>query len=251
MTASDAVGEASRTGRLRSAVAPPHGPGEPHAMPRAGTGRPGGGADGGDDRRHPGVRVGHGDAVERQRREEAVFGFWIFMMSDAVLFALLFATYAAMLSGTADGPGPGDVAGLANAFAETVLLLFSSVAFGLGTVRARLLDGRGAALWIVAAAGLGLAFLGLEVRELGGLVTEGSGPSRSGYLSAFHVLLGTHGLHVATGFVWIAVMLVQMRRLGLTHDVLSRLVRLGLFWHFLDIVWIGIISVVYLPGALL
>ena len=250
MSASDAVDGSSRTGRLGSAVAPPHGPGEPHAIPRANTGLPGGGAGGGNDRRHPGVRVGLGDAAEGQRREEAVFGFWIFMMGDAVVFALLFATYAAMLPGTADGPGPAAIANLANAALETGLLLLSSVAFGLGTVNARLLDARRAVLWIIGAALLGAAFLALEARELSGLVAQGAGPGRSGYLSAFHVLLGTHGFHVFVGLLWIGIMLAQIGSVGLTQRVLSRLVRLGLFWHFLDIVWIGIISVVYLPGAL-
>ena len=137
-----------------------------------------------------------------------------------------------------------------NAFGETLLLLLSSITFGFATLamksgeRARMLS------WLLVTFVLGLAFVGLEIREFHGLVQAGAGPDRSGFLSAFFTLVGTHGLHVSFGLIWILIMASQVMVKGLTAPVTSRCLRLGLFWHFLDIVWVGIFSVVYLPGIL-
>ncbi len=203
------------------------------------------------ERSHPGVTIDHPHDDAAEENEQKVFGFWIFLMSDAVLFALLFATYAVLLVGTAGGPSGHDLFDLKRAFFETLALLTSSLCFGFATLAMR--DGapaRRVAAWLLVTLALGGVFLALEVTELLGLIDQGAGPSRSGFLSAFFTLVGTHGLHVSIGSLWIVFMLVQMRMKGLTPPVRSRILRLGLYWHFLDIVWVGIFSVVYLPGIL-
>jgi cytochrome o ubiquinol oxidase subunit 3 len=184
------------------------------------------------------------------RYEERAFGFWLYMMSDAIIFGLLFATYAVMLRGTAGGPTGAELFSLPRAFVETMLLLFSSAAFGLATVAARRGDIRGAVVRLMAAWALGAAFLVLEISEFAGMIAVGAGPDRSGFLSAFFVLVGTHGLHVALGLLSLLVIAGQVLTKGLTAPVLSRFLRVGLFWHFLDVIWVGIFSVVYLPGVL-
>jgi cytochrome o ubiquinol oxidase subunit 3 len=170
-------------------------------------------------------------------------------MSDAILFALLFATYVVMIGRYADGPSGQTLFDLRNALAETLLLLTSTLTFGLASVSAHRKQ-RTTVFWLAITFLLGAAFLVLELRELHGFIERDAGPGRSGFLSAFFTLIGTHGLHVAFGLFWIMVMIVQILFLGLTSDVLGRLQRLGLFWHFLDIVWIGIFSTVYLPGVI-
>lgn len=184
------------------------------------------------------------------REAEKALGFWIYLMTDAIIFALLFATYAVMLKGTAGGPTGHDLFDLPRTFAETMLLLFSSATFGFATVAfwagKRLL----AAMMLVLTFGLGAGFVAMELLEFRGMIVAGAGPDRSGFLSAFFTLVGTHGLHVSVGLVGILVIIGQMLIKGLTRPVGSRLYRLGLFWHFLDIVWVGIFSIVYLPGVL-
>jgi cytochrome o ubiquinol oxidase subunit 3 len=187
---------------------------------------------------------------EADAYEQRAFGFWLYLMSDAIIFALLFATYMVMADNTAGGPGGGDLFSLPHTFAETLLLLTSSLTFGLASLA---LDaGRRLQLlaWLVVTFMLGLGFVAMEIREFHGLITQGAGPDRSGFLSAFFTLVGTHGLHVSAGLVFILAMIVQVAVKGLSQPVSSRLERLGLFWHFLDIVWIGIFSVVYLPGII-
>jgi cytochrome o ubiquinol oxidase subunit 3 len=184
------------------------------------------------------------------RAEEKALGFWLYLMTDAVLFALLFATYVVMTVGTAGGPTGHDLFSLPRAFAETMLLLVSSTTFGFATLAAARGEGGAAIRWLLLTALLGLAFVALEISEFTGMIGIGAGPDRSGFLSAFFVLVGTHGLHVSAGILCILVMIGQVLAKGLTAPVLSRLIRLGLFWHFLDIVWVGIFSVVYLPGIL-
>ena len=182
--------------------------------------------------------------------EQRAFGFWLYLMSDAMIFALLFATYVVMTRSLAGGPSGKDLFSLPNAFAETVVLLVSSTTFGFAAIAMRAGRRNGVLAWLAVTYLLGLAFVLLEVREFHGLLQSGAGPDRSGFLSAFFTLVGTHGLHVTAGLVWIMVMMLQVMLKGLTWPVVSRLERLGLFWHFLDIIWIGIFSVVYLPGVL-
>lgn len=199
--------------------------------------------------RHPGLNLGHTDPQAHREAEETVFGFWVFLMSDLVLFALLFATYATMLGATDGGPGPKDVFEIGGAALETGVLLLSSLTFGMASIAMKYDEARGRlTLWLAATLGLGLLFLGLELRDFATMAGQGAVPSRSGWLSALYALLATHGLHVAAGCVWIAVMIVQIQVFGLRQEVKLRILRLGLFWHLLDIVWIGIFSVVTLGG---
>jgi len=185
----------------------------------------------------------------READEDRALGFWLYLMSDAILFALLFATYAVMVGRYAGGPTGHTLFDISNALLETLLLLTSTLTFGLASVSARN-GGKGTLIWLGVTFLLGAGFVFLELRELLGLIEQGAGPDRSGFLSAFFTLVGMHGLHVSIGLVWTVVMFCQIASQGLTLDVAGRFQRLGLFWHFLDIVWIGIFSVVYLPGAL-
>ena len=198
---------------------------------------------------HPGINIAHADAGASRHAQTTVFGFWVFLMSDAVLFALLFATYGVMLRGAAGGPGPADLFHLRSAFLETVVLLASSFTFGMASLAMKY-DARRSHLlvWLAITLVLGLTFLGLELHDFSGMLGEGASPQRSGYLSALYTLLSVHGLHVLIGSLWIVVMLVQIMVFGDVPAVKTRLLRLGLFWHFLDIVWVAIFTVVYLQG---
>jgi cytochrome o ubiquinol oxidase subunit III len=182
--------------------------------------------------------------------EQRAFGFWLYLMSDAIIFSLLFATYAVMARNNAGGPTANTLFSLPNAFAETMLLLFSSITFGLATLAMKAGEKERMLSWLAVTFLLGLGFVGLEIREFHGMVRAGAGPDRSGFLSAFFTLVGTHGLHVTFGLIWILIMTSQVIIKGMTAPVTSRFLRLGLFWHFLDIIWIGIFSIVYLPGIL-
>jgi cytochrome o ubiquinol oxidase subunit 3 len=182
--------------------------------------------------------------------DEKSLGFWTYLMTDAIIFALLFATYVVMLGGTAGGPAGKDLFSLPHTFGETMLLLVSSTTFGFASLASRAGNRRAVVLWLLLTALLGLGFVGMEISEFVGMIAKGAGPDRSGFLSAFFTLVGTHGVHVSVGLIGILVMVGQILVKGLTDPVASRLFRLGLFWHFLDIVWIGIFSIVYLPGVL-
>jgi cytochrome o ubiquinol oxidase subunit 3 len=202
----------------------------------------------------PAIAAGAAPAAHEQSEsevyEQRAFGFWLYLMSDAIIFSLLFATYVVMAQNYAGGPTGKTLFNLKNAFGETMLLLFSSITFGFASLATT--SGKVARVlgWLVVTFVLGLGFVGLEIREFYGLVQVGAGPDRSGFLSAFFTLVGTHGLHVSFGLIWIVIMASQVMVKGLTPPVASRLFRLGLFWHFLDIIWVGIFSVVYLPGVL-
>lgn len=182
--------------------------------------------------------------------EQRSFGFWLYLMGDAIIFSLLFATYVVMASNNDGGPTGKTLFNLSNAFGETLLLLVSSTTFGFATLAVNSGKRAGVLSWLLVTVLLGVGFVGLEIREFHGMVQAGAGPDRSGFLSAFFTLVGTHGLHVSFGLIWILIMASQVVVKGLTAPVASRLFRLGLFWHFLDIVWVGIFSVVYLPGIL-
>lgn len=187
----------------------------------------------------------HHHAVEIQ-----TFGFWIYLMSDLILFSTLFATFGVIGQNTAGGPTGKDLFDLPYLFGETLLLLFSSATYGMamlamqGDRKAVLL------LWLGITFLLGLGFVSMEVNEFHGMIAAGNGPARSGFLSAFFTLVGTHGAHVTAGLIWMAVMIGQVFTKGMTTPVRSRLARLSMFWHFLDIVWIGVFSWVYLMGVL-
>ncbi len=178
-----------------------------------------------------------------------LFGFWVYLMSDCVLFASLFVAYAVLHGSTAAGPTGRDLFSLPGVLAETLCLLTSSFTFGLASAalgRHR----RGEVLsWLALTFVLGAAFIGLEASEFRRLILAGNGPQRSAFLSAFFTLVGTHGLHVSCGLLWMAVLAVQAVRKGLVGPVGVRLMSLGLFWHFLDIIWICLFSFVYLLGV--
>ncbi len=190
------------------------------------------------------------DAVEEQIDSETEFGFWLYLMSDAVLFSLIFATFAVMSTNLAGGPGGADLFDIKNLAVQTGLLLISSLTIALAHHAAVGGHVARAAVWLVLTYILGAGFLVLEVRELTEFVAKGAGPDRSGYLSAFFTLVGTHGLHVTAGLIWALTLIVQMTLMQPGPRLLSRLSRLTLFWHFLDIVWIGVFSLVYLPEFL-
>ncbi len=178
------------------------------------------------------------------------FGFWLYLMSDLILFATLFATFAVLGRNFAGGPTGKELFDLPYLLGETMFLLCSSVTYGLVMLAVR--DGR--KHWVLLGLAvtflLGLGFVALEINEFHGLVAAGHGPDRSAFLSSFFTLVGTHGTHVTFGLLWMAVMISQVAVKGLTSPVQSRLLRLGMFWHFLDIVWIGIFSIIYLMGVL-
>jgi cytochrome o ubiquinol oxidase subunit 3 len=189
-------------------------------------------------------------APEADVYEEKALGFWLYLMSDAIIFALLFATYVVMAPNHAGGPTGKVLFNLGRTFAETMLLLCSSITFGFASIAVRLGRPPQVLGWLAVTFVLVAGFVALEISEFTGMYVQGAGPQRSGFLSAFFTLVGTHGLHVSNGLIWILIMSAQLIAKGLTERVASRLFRLGLFWHFLDIVWIGIFSIVYLPGVL-
>ena len=201
--------------------------------------------------RHVGLRLDRFDELEPGEAETGMFGFWIFLMSDAVLFALLFAIYGTELAATAGAPGPAVEFKLGSAFAETLVLLTSSLTFGMASLAMKYGRSRAPLVGLLLATlGLGALFLGLELHDFATMFADGAYPTRSGFLSAFFALVPTHGLHVAAGCCWIVIMLIQIGVFGLDDRVKVNLLRLGLFWHFLDIIWIAIFSVVYLQGVM-
>jgi cytochrome o ubiquinol oxidase subunit 3 len=178
------------------------------------------------------------------------FGFWIYLMSDLVLFSTLFATFAVVAQNYAGGPTAKDLFHLPYLFGETMFLLFSSTTYGVAML-AMHNGNKGPVLkWLAITFLLGLGFISMEIQEFHGMILDGNGPQRSGFLSAFFTLVGTHGTHVTFGLIWMAVMIGQVVAKGLTTSVRSRLMRLSMFWHFLDIVWIGVFTMVYLMGVI-
>jgi cytochrome o ubiquinol oxidase subunit 3 len=200
------------------------------------------------------ITTGPGEETEAEEAERAIdekaYGFWIYLMTDAIIFALLFATFVAMSHNTADGPGGHTLFRLPHTFAETMLLLASSTTFGFASVAIAAGQRWRTLAWLSVTFLLGLGFVAMKIAEFYGMAAAGAGPWRSGFLSAFFTLVGTHGAHVSVGLVWIVLLGCEVALRGLNPLVASRLCRLGLFWHFLDIVWISIFSVVYLPEIL-
>lgn len=185
---------------------------------------------------------------DRAADRTTMLGFWTYLMTDLVLFASLFAVYAVLLTGTFGGPAGSDIFDGPFVLAETLILLTSSFTCGLMLIAAQK-GTRGAVMgWLGATFVLGAAFLTLELSEFVKLVAAGNGPDRSGFLSAYFTLVGTHGLHIAVGLLWMVAMLFAIARAGLTRGNMRKLALFGMFWHFLDIVWIFIFTIVYLMG---
>jgi cytochrome o ubiquinol oxidase subunit III len=201
------------------------------------------------DRVSPEIVPGRGGGGPAPTRIVVAYGFWIFLLSDFILFSGLFAAYAVLSGETAGGPSGRELFNLRNVFIETMCLLLSSYTAGLGALSAERRQPERFLVFAVFTFALGAAFLFIEIREFAGMVAKGAGPDRSAFLSAFFTLVGTHGAHVTSGLVWLVYMVAQVIAKGLRPHVLRRLLCFSLFWHALDIIWVGVFTLVYLMGA--
>lgn len=183
---------------------------------------------------------------EAEANDRVLFGFWVYLMTDLLMFAVLFATYAVLHGNTFGGPGGRELFSLPLAFNETLILLTSSFTCGLGMIAARQYKKNEVLLWFGITFLLGLAFLSLEVKEFSEFIHEGLTWQSSAFLSSFFSLVGTHGLHITSGLLWMGICMVFILLRGLTKGTVRKLMLLSLFWHFLDIVWIFIFTIVYL-----
>jgi len=191
----------------------------------------------------------HDAAIHQESFLKTIFGFWVYLMTDCVLFGCFFATYAVLHNNTYGGPSGRDIFVLPYVLTQTLLLLTSSFTCGLGMLAGYRLDKKKVLQWFAITFILGASFLVMEISEFAHLVREGNSWQRSGFLSSFFSLVSTHGAHITAGLLWIIVLMTQIYCRGLTISTMRRLVCLGLFWHFLDVVWIFIFTFVYLMGA--
>ena len=213
---------------------------------------------GGSDPNHLGRRSGaeesqapgRGTGGPSPKRIIAGYGFWIFILSDIIMFAAFFAGYAVLHGGTADGPTSKQIFDIGNTAVETACLLLSSFACGMASLA--LLARKPLAFYVAMAITflLGAAFLLLEIREFAGLVAQGAGPTRSAFLTAFFTLVGCHGLHVTIGLMWLLTMIAQVFTKGFRPDIMRRTMCFALFWHALDIIWVAVFTIVYLMGVI-
>ena len=177
------------------------------------------------------------------------YGFWIFLLSDMVMFSCFFAAYAVLLGQTAGGPSGAELFNLRSVAVETTCLLLSSFACGMASIAAEVHSHLWFQIAMAVTCVLGLAFLAIEFHEFADLVARGAGPSRSAFLSAFFTLVGCHGLHVSAGTLWLLTMMAQVFAKGFRADIQRRFLCFALFWHALDIIWVAVFSVVYLLGS--
>ena len=191
---------------------------------------------------------GRGGGGPATKRVAVAYGFWIFILSDMVMFSALFAAYAVLQGNTAGGPSGAELFDLRNVFIETMCLLFSSYTCGLGALSAERRQPGRLLIFAVFTFVLGAAFLFIEATEFARMVEKGAGPSRSGFLSAFFTLVGMHGIHVTSGLIALVYLVAQVIAHGLPAAILRRLLCWSLFWHALDIVWVGVFTLVYLMG---
>jgi cytochrome o ubiquinol oxidase subunit 3 len=190
------------------------------------------------------------DEHEHPEGHSTMLGFWIYLMSDCLIFAILFACYAVLGGNYAAGPGPKDLFDLPLVALNTAMLLFSSITYGFAMLAVQRGAQRQVLGWLFVTLLFGLAFLSIELYEFAHLIHEGATPQRSAFLSAFFTLVGTHGLHVTFGSIWLVTLMVQVSSKGLIEANKRRLMCLSLFWHFLDVIWIGVFTFVYLLGML-
>ncbi len=183
------------------------------------------------------------------KRIVVAYGFWIFLISDIIVFAAFFATYAVLTDSTAGGPTGRDLFDLRMVAIETACLLASSFTCGVAGLGAQAKNRRVFQIAMAVTFVLGAAFLTIEMREFAAMIEKGAGPSRSGFLSAFFALIGCHGLHVTAGMLWLLTMMAQVAAKGYRDDILRRILCFNLFWHTLDIIWVGLFSLVYLVGV--
>lgn len=186
---------------------------------------------------------------EQSADNRTYFGFWVYLMTDCVLFASLFVTFAVLRNNTFGGPSGNQLFSMRYVLIETLLLLTSSFTCGLAILAAHKGNKKHVILLLALTFLLGLAFLAMELTEFTHLVNDGNSWRRSGFLSAFFTLVGTHGLHITVGLLWMSVMAAQIMRRGLSHVSIRKLTLLSLFWHFLDLIWIFIFTIVYLMGV--
>jgi cytochrome o ubiquinol oxidase subunit 3 len=187
---------------------------------------------------------------EQQHHDRALFGFWVYLMTDLVMFAGLFAAFAVLRNNTFGGPGGAQLFNLPFVLTETIILLTSSFTCGLAMLAAHRDDKKWVMGWFAVTFLLGIAFLVMEMTEFSHLVADGNSWTRSAFLSSFFSLVGTHGIHIAVGLLWMIIAMYMIWVRGLTENIKNKLTRLSLFWHFLDIVWIFIFTIVYLIGKI-
>lgn len=188
--------------------------------------------------------------LDRNTYSRTIFGFWVYLMTDCILFGTLFATYAVLHNNTAGGPAAGELFSLPFALVETLILLTSSFTSGMGVLAIHRRDKNHTYKWLGATFALGVLFLVMEMTEFSNLVEEGHSWRESAFLSSYFTLVGTHGFHIVSGLIWMAVMFGQIMTKGINIAVIRRVTCLGLFWHFLDVVWIFIFTIVYLMGVI-
>lgn len=206
----------------------------------------GGGGHGGG---HHDEATGHGEGGPASPRVIVGYGFWIFLLSDIIMFSAFFAAYAVLAPNTAGGPTGRELFELDRVAIETGLLLLSSFTCGLSNVAADARNKLWTELGLLATGLLGAAFLLLELQEFAGMIAQGAGPDRSAFLSAFFALVGCHGLHVFAGLLWLGTMMAQVWVKGWKPHIVRRLLCFNLFWHALDIIWVALFTVVYLIGS--
>ena len=198
---------------------------------------------------YPGLNLGDGHGEAHEQAESTVFGFWVFLMSDLIIFGILFASYASYLNpiGMAGGPGPQDLFDFKRVAIQTAFLLVGGVAYGGVSLAVKYDQGRiKVVIWLLLCAALGAGFLFFEVKDFITQASKGGTPQVSGWLSSYWTLVGLHGVHVLSGIFWILAMIAQIATRGLDDVVKVRLSMLGVFWHFLDLIWVGIFSLVFL-----
>ena len=179
-----------------------------------------------------------------------MLGFWLYLMSDCLIFAVLFATHGVLGRNYSAGPSPADLFDLPLVAINTTMLLFSSITYGFAMLQMERNAKAETLFWLGVTGVFGAAFLALELYEFYHLIHEGAGPTRSAFLSSFFTLVGTHGVHVTFGVIWLITLMVQVGKRGLIPENRRRLMCLSMFWHFLDVIWIGVFSFVYLMGVL-
>jgi len=204
---------------------------------------------GGHGHGHGSSAPGHGEGGPASKMIVVTYGFWIFLLSDIIMFASVFAAYAVAVSATAGGPTGRELFEIDRVALETGCLLISSLTCGFSHVATTLRSMAWTQIALAVTLLFGAAFLGLELVEFQAMIAEGNGPGRSAFLSAFFMLVGMHGLHVFVGLLWLMTMMAQLVAKGFRANVLRRLFCFNLFWHALDIVWIGVFSIVYLMGV--
>jgi cytochrome o ubiquinol oxidase subunit 3 len=226
-------------------LAPPHGH-DPYRLGGGRRPRPGGDGGGGGWHVEP---TGRGEGGPASPRVIVSYGFWIFLLSDIIMFSAFFAAYAVLSRSTADGPSGRDLFDLQRVAIETTCLLLSSFTCGLSNVASDARNRLWTELALLVTGLLGAAFLLLELQEFTGMIQRDAGPQRSAFLSAFFALVGCHGLHVSAGLLWLGTMMAQVWVKGFRPHIVRRLLCFNLFWHALDIVWVALFTIVYLIGS--